>query len=98
MPLNKSKLSMPQITPVKTEKERKLGAKKDSRNKASKGPVKRPVKNRAFFKREPACEAAIKAARVPLMPQSTIHIFALATDSCPDALHRISFSVVFPRA
>ena len=81
MLLNKSKLSIPHATPVKTEKERRYGAKNDSKNKANKGPVKSPVKKRAFFKREPACDAAINAANVPHTPQITIHSFALSTDS-----------------
>jgi hypothetical protein len=98
IPLNKSKLSIPHTTPAKTENERKRGAKNDSKNRASKGPVKRPVKNKAFLKRESVRDAAINAASVPAMPQRIIQSFALNTDSCPVALHKISFSMVLLRA
>src|SRR5574344_1979123 len=91
--------NIPQRTAEMTARAGMRFVKNASRNSARSGPVKSPVKNRAFASRESFISTAMNAQPVLRTAQRRVQRFAFASVPA-DSLRtrRISLTVVLPRA
>ena len=91
--------AIPKRTPTITAEDVNLCEKKASRNRAKSGPVKSPVKKRAFESNELCISAAMNAQSVLSTAQRIVHFFALAKAAAfSERTSRMSLTVVLPKA